>query len=288
MENRLRQSLATARDQARQEGEGEGRLVALANSLIDLWLFQDNPDLYDQLRRAADAGAIRRSFVSRQVVQGGPLESELRESNERVGSAKQELLLRFHDILFFLSANNILTVQARDIYTSRPLPIAPQEELVPRPFDLQRAGQLYVKYGGTLLGGAEPEGSEPFRSTQFRAVFREITEKAGEDPELRRRLERPIRSGPFIQEMKIYREWLAPQLEEIIEDLERLEAQLEQSRTRLAHLRSGKARFEDVEQPYRHRRQWVDMPEHSGVVRVKPIVVSAIDSGFTLVKSLAS
>lgn len=284
-EKELRDALRGARDQVRDEVEGA--LVTLANTLIDLWIFQADLELYARLSTAESPGTIRREFASAQTTGDAPIESDLQEAVARTDTAKLELLRRFYDVLFFLSTNNILTIQTADIYTARPLAIAPQEQLVPKPFEPQQAEGLYIKYGGTLLGEARPGGSEPFRSTQFRAVFRELTERSGKDPDLRERLERPIRAGPFIDEMKYYREWLSPQLEEVTEDVERIEAQLEKSRERLARLRTGEVRFEDIEQPYRHRRQWVEMPEHSGVVRVKPVVVSAIDAAFTLVARLA-
>jgi hypothetical protein len=39
-----------------------------------------------------------------------------------------------------------------------------------------------------------------------------------------------------------------------------------------------------AEPPYRHRRGWVERPEHSGVVKLKPIVTAAIGSAWGTVQ----
>ena len=93
---------------------------------------------------------------------------------------------------------------------------------------------------------------------------------------------------PYVLEFKIFREWIKPQIEELQRDIQHLEEQLRISKERLTRLRTGKPTFQDLEQPYRHRRQWVEAPEHSGIIRIKPIVVSGIDDAFKMVQRWTS
>ena len=65
-----------------------------------------------------------------------------------------------------------------------------------------------------------------------------------------------------------------------------LEQEFDETRKRLSRLRKGTATFKDIPTaPYQHRRAWVEAPENSGKVRIKPVVVAAIDSALNIIRN---
>jgi hypothetical protein len=272
----------------------------VANELLAAWMLQDDPDAYEDLRgaeqrRDPDAAIAVRAPFARALL--ARLPTDITREKEKVDAATLEMLQRFYDALFFLDAENVLAVDARDLFAPpppRPLPVpgrappppAPRQRL---PFVPARVENLYRKYGGTLLppaavgGAAAAQETRVYHTSEYALVRDEIARRALADPAMKARLE-AVRSGPFLDELKAHREWQQLQLPALEREVEAVRRQLAASRDRLSRVRRGEVRFEDVEQPYRHRRRWVEAPEHSGVVRLKPIVVQAIDEAFGVVQ----
>ncbi len=271
-----------------ESGEKEDVHLNLAEAFINLWFFRDDSDSYARFKASSlpsGGNAIRRTYMLTQLESGGPLESEIRNAIQLTEAAEMAMLKRFYDVLFFLDQGGVLAIDPRDIYLTRPLAVTPQEENVPLAFDPAMFKTLYTKYGGTLFRrpGDPTIQTEEYRTSEFRAIYEDIVAKSLEDADLKHRLER-VRAGPYFDELKVYREWIRPKIPELDKDIDLVSDQLTTSRARLSRLRSGQATFRDVEQPYRHRRQWVEAPEHSGIVRIKPIVVQAIDRAFKWVQ----
>ena len=64
-------------------------------------------------------------------------------------------------------------------------------------------------------------------------------------------------------------------------ELEKYIKQLENLKARQRDITSGKVNPNDIEYPYRQRRGWVDSPQHSGVVKIVPPVVAAIEKAYS-------
>jgi hypothetical protein len=68
-------------------------------------------------------------------------------------------------------------------------------------------------------------------------------------------------------------------------DISELRGEYKITRNRLRRLREGKAQLTDIpEPPYRHRRGWAEAPENTGIVRIKPIVISAIGEAWSSIQ----
>ena len=286
-EDRLVASVAEARDIASDPpatGAPDANL-RLAVALVDLWFSRDDPEGFAVFRAAptqASRNTARNTYVSDAIDAGGPVSSDLDDSVISLANARADVVRQFYPVLFFLDQANVLVIDRSDIYVD----LLPEEGVARRPFEFVRVDALYTRYGGTLFG-KPTRNTEEYRTTEFREIWRGVAERAAEDEDLRKRLA-STRSGPYLDEMKAFREWVAPKIEELQADIDRLDRQLDASRERLTHLRTGTVTFRDIEQPYRHRGEWVNAPEHSGIVRLKPIVVAGIDDAYGLLKRQTS
>ncbi len=83
-----------------------------------------------------------------------------------------------------------------------------------------------------------------------------------------------------------YKFYLITELDKNIKTQRNYRIYLERSEERLNKLSTGEIQFQDIPQPaYRHRRGWVQSPENSGIVKLKPIVVSSIEQAFVFIKT---
>ncbi len=83
-----------------------------------------------------------------------------------------------------------------------------------------------------------------------------------------------------------YKFYLVTELNKNIKNENNYRKYLERSEERLNKLSTGEIEFHDLPKvAYTHRRGWVESPENSGVVKLKPIVVSSIEVAFVFIKT---
>ncbi|KKL07579.1 hypothetical protein LCGC14_2584610, partial [marine sediment metagenome] len=276
-------------------------IITLTNAVIDIWFSKDDKQNYIQYRDEDN-------IFTKQSIRNDYLVSEIdftsksmQEETNSLEKNKKEILIRFFDTIFFLEDTGILTIDKTDIFQfGLVVPPGQEREIVRKTYSVKLALDLYIKYGGKTL---KPDPSEPsfdvdirdLYTTEFSLIKEEISNLLFELEEkapiltpieevTRKTLKNPSYGGPYLNEINFFRAWLFIQTSKLEEDIEKVEDHLESSRDRLSRIRRGEITFKDIEQPYRHRRQWVERPEHSGIVRIKPIVVTAIDDAFKMIQ----
>ncbi len=261
----------------------------LTETLIFIWFSIDDKDGYENYIITQDISEkqdILKTYLNTEITVN--IRKDTNEKENELKKNKEKILVRFFDIIFFLEDNNILAIDKKDIF------ITPDKK---KTYDQDLALNLYKKYGGVTL--KKPDDTDvnirDFITTEFSQIANEIGLLNGiylQNPKKLTEKEKVIMkiyddaiyTGPYLNEMNAYRAWLSIQLIRIEKSIEKVEEQLESSRERLSRLRLGEVTFKDIEQPYRHRRGWVERPENSGIVRIKPIVVSAIDDAFKMIQ----
>ncbi len=270
----------------KEEPTSGNRHLQLSKTLIDLWFFRDDISKYNKFKvelEPIQKEIKRKQYLLFQVAAKGPILKEIEVNQENTLKAEFQLLLRYYDVIFYFDKFDILSIDPHDIYE---IPVLETAIKTRRDFDAQYFKDIYNKYGGKVFKVDSPIDIEisDYYTTEFRTVFEDISLKVSKD----KKLQKQVVGGPYVLELKIFREWIKPQIEELQRDIQHLEEQLRISKERLTRLRTGKPTFQDLEQPYRHRRQWVEAPEHSGIIRIKPIVVSGIDDAFKMVQRWTS
>lgn len=247
--------------------ENERPYSELIQKLFDLWKEIDDPDgeqsdddyLEDQIATIIPALIV--------------------DSEDKMGQHMEQILRKSYDAFFFFEENNILATNPGDLYEE-------SDRGSRRGYSSDRALDLYKKYGGILLRTTDDPivNVQDYYTNAYIRIKKEIDELSKTDPEIKKRLQKPLYAGPYTTTLDYFLQWSNLLIIDIRQDIEKVGDQLEASRERLSRLRRGEVKFEDLEQPYRHRRQWVERPENSGVVRMKPIVVNGIDHAFKWVQ----
>ncbi len=83
----------------------------------------------------------------------------------------------------------------------------------------------------------------------------------------------------YYQVIKVFTEYMALEYHNLLTKIEQTKKQLEEAEERLNNLRQGKPNEKTIpDEHYRHRREWVEKPENSGNVPLKPIIANAISA----------
>lgn len=272
--------------------------------LTKLRLLSDSDNLQGITRTLVELPMVRGSYATtylnyvnsqrnlvilREYMEGelrAQLVFDIQEAQNKIATEKTELLRAFYDVLYFLYQNEIFAIALTDVL--RIVGVPPATSAVRRLFVEGEAQNSYEKYGGTaFLQPQDPQVDiTAFYTTGFNKILKErkppeppvVVSAEEATPSLR------LYAGPFVKQMKIFNAWLSDRIDKLDDDIREVEVELESSTRRLSNLRRGEITFPDVQPPYRHRRRWVELPENSGIVRMKPIVVTAISQAFNWVK----
>ena len=271
-------------DRLRSVAQPPKNLVVLANDLIDLWMWQSDPDAFEKERQAgAQALQQARELFAQQRV--ATATAMLVSAQQEFSDAEAPLLRSFRAALVYMSTVGVLVVSPEDVAAAAAGAPAPADESATRP--------LYLKYGGTLLRRGAPALPQApvqisdFYTSAFRARRLEVLARAERDDELRSRLEDVRYRGPYVSAMREQRAWTELQIDARQTDEQSTSQRLASARALLQRLRAGRPAPNDVAPRYTHRRGWVANPRVSGVVRVKPIITSAIGRATTALRRYA-
>ncbi len=276
-------------------------ILNLTKAIINIWFRKDDGDnflRYDKEKDIPKKQQILYDYLLKEIPN---TKNSIEETENSLDENRRKILLEFFVTIFFLDNNRILIINKQDIYTlESPVPPGQEPEVVQKKYDDDLAFFLYKKYGGkTLKTNVDVDvNTQDYYTTYFSKIKEDVSvilnkflpkEIAPRTPTVIEQkiidmLEAPRFGGPYLNEINTFRAWLLLKISKLEEDIEKVENQLESSRDRLSRLRLGEITFKDIEQPYRHRRQWVERPEHSGIVRIKPIVVTAIDDAFKMIQ----
>ena len=272
--------------------------------LTRLRLLSDSDNLLDITRTLVELPMVRGSYATtylnyvnsqrnpvtlREYMEDelrGQLAFDVREAQNKIATEKTELLTAFYYVLYFLYQNEIFAISPLDVI--QPVGPPPVTGTMRLPFVEREVQNAYGKYGGTTFLRPQdlPTDITTYYTTGFNKILKErkpaeppvVVSAEETTPSLR------LYAGPFVKEMKIFNTWLSDRIDKLDDDIREEEGELESSTRRLSKLRRGEITFPDVQPPYRHRRRWVELPENSGIVRMKPIVVTAISQAFNWVK----
>jgi len=146
--------------------------------------------------------------------------------------------------------------------------------------------QIYFKYGGRGFGLEKaavdiPKPSFKERwSSKFDRVFRELSEDYPNVITGKGRI-KSLATEPFATIVRIYIEWLNLKEKLQREKLKENESILTETRKRLSFIQVGRiAPLQEIEEPYRHDKEWVSQPENLGSITVNPVITTAISDSF--------
>ena len=101
-------------------------------------------------------------------------------------------------------------------------------------------------------------------------------------------LDKIWRRGPvLVFSIRLYRTELAVARYHLVEEIDRRQTLIDSISDRMAKMLRGETVDRPAPKlPYEHRRGWVEQPEHSGIVRMTPIVTKAIGSAWSRLQRL--
>lgn len=257
------------------------KLKDLIKQVLVFWFYISDPEKYQEWFSSDSVERERLLNVYIEEILGSNL---IGISNAAMAAEKTSVLRIFTESLPYFFSRSILLIVPEDIGT-----VEKEGDVIkaidPFPFDEDRAQRLFLKYGGLLF--RERRDPKVDITHFYTSVFKVEVDKVSrrlKDEKFRKEFH-GFYFGPFVVQLKIHREGLKSEINEIEERLEELETSRDNERDRLSGLRAGTISFRDVEQPYRHRREWVEDPKQSGIVKIKPIVVNGIDAAFGLIQT---
>lgn len=241
------------------------------------------------------------------------LVSDIDKEKKKKVEQKSAVLDLFWHAAIFLIKNEVLALRLNEFF-HLPIPVYPPvqvpiKEWIPlkKPNDIILEN-LYKKYGGTLFS-KRSKNIKPLNSyymatfqieankitnwieeqqrviEQLRSTIPKSAAKHAKAQKLENAIIRLQEGEPLSITLAYYRKILTNDVEKKEGQLDRINTDRNEIRKRLKNLRSGKATIKDLPvPPYTHDREWVEAPEHSGIVRIKPIVTGAITQAYGKMK----
>ena len=274
-------ALRSLRDLTEADSED---LVQITRALVELYVIRrDYGEPYLAYASGGRDTGVFRAYA--EELRTALSTTDLRQARDQIVIEKTQLLRAFYRVLFFMYVNEILSVPEVDLYE---IVVGVGPPTVQRKsYEGREVEILYQKYGGKalILLPQEPAPDvRAFYTIRFNKILEEREPSTGKEPTI------PgfrLYAFTFVKELRDFNDWLSKRIDKLDDGIREVEDELESSTRRLSALRRGEVTFRDIRPDYRHRRRWVELPEHSGIVRMKPIVVTAISQAFNWIKQFA-
>jgi len=306
----------------REERRKELILVKREKELIPSKLWEERKKEWNELIKDSKVWVSEAGKTEAKKVRVKELVFSIKGEEKQRVLLKTKVLEFFWEAMIYLAQKNVLILNYEDFFTfkvgiSRTAIKDVSKNLDPKPKPNEsELEKLYKKYAGTLFNG-EDSNVEPLPSyytPQFRMKANKLTiwiEKqqqqigqlkieAKKNPKKSasllakaKKLENSIRNlvlvegklEPLSITLAYYVKIITNGVERRRDELSTVTLERRETRERLGRMREGRPSIKDLPQlPYTHPQAWVEAPEHSGIVRIKPIVVSAIDQAYGKVK----
>jgi hypothetical protein len=269
----------------------------------------------DFQRRIETAYATRRLNIERNQIPH--LAEEKQQTGSDLDEVRNDFFSQFKVVIYYLYEKGLISITKSDIYRELSVtnpsgiyipdvpPILEFSEIKKKPVvfskdqqvavllrkDLNNASLeiLYDKYGGIafLKKGERGVPIEELYTSQFSGVVKGIQQSLSRDEQSKLSGLGPnTRWGieTYSTVLRYYRYFLQQKHESISSKLLELGSELRTDKKRLSKLRNGEIDFKDLPQPYKHRRDWIELPQHSGIAKVKSIFTSALGNATNQVK----